>query len=170
MTFGLKDTPGTIDAILSSLRWQHALLYLDDLEIFSKTPEDHIYHARYVGSLIQQSGVAITLRKCVFFPVTIDYLGHIIRPRKLQVSETWRKAIERNNLPVPLRNCVALPCLMQCVTVVHPKLSKSGRPTQLHVTKGPTISFLTSVRRSARRAGHPPEVTHDATGPTPCRG
>lgn len=50
MTFGLKNAPGTfkmaMEVILASIKRKFALFYLDDVEIFSNTPGDHIYKVK----------------------------------------------------------------------------------------------------------------------------
>lgn len=46
MPFGLHNAPGafhrTLDATLYSVKWQIALVYLDNIVIVTKTPEQHI--------------------------------------------------------------------------------------------------------------------------------
>lgn len=48
MTFGLNNAPATfqraMDVILSTLQWQHALVYLDDIILSSPTSGDHDKH------------------------------------------------------------------------------------------------------------------------------
>lgn len=95
MPFGLKSVPGTfswdIDLRLSSVRSQHAPLYLGNFLIFSKTAEDQSEHVRSVLSLLQQAGAALKLKTCEFFSGTIGSLGRIIRTCKLEVAEHSRQ-------------------------------------------------------------------------------
>lgn len=71
MPFGLRNTPATFQRnmgiILSSVMWQFALIYLNDIAVFSKTPEDHIEHTGKVLTLLRDFGVTLKLNKCAFF-------------------------------------------------------------------------------------------------------
>lgn len=67
----------TIDVILSSIKWQFALNYLNDLVVFSKTLQRYITQVRKVLLLLHSAGATITVKKCYFFTDTIDCLGHV---------------------------------------------------------------------------------------------
>lgn len=77
-----------MDVILSTIRWQFALVYLDDIVVFSKNPYEHIDHVKQVLTLLHDAGVGVTLKleKCDFFKNRINYLRHVIRPGRLEVS------------------------------------------------------------------------------------
>lgn len=98
MPFGLKNAPGTfqrvIDVILSQVKWQYALVYLDDVIIFSKSVDEHFSHVSTGLQLFKSAGVSLKLKKCSLFTNKVDYLGHVIRPGKLQVAERTTEAIQ----------------------------------------------------------------------------
>jgi len=56
LPFGLVNAPASfqraLDIILSSLRWQTCLVYLDDVIVFFRTVDDHIQHLREVLLLL----------------------------------------------------------------------------------------------------------------------
>ena len=56
MPFGLKNAPGTyqraIDKTLTTVMWQFALVYLDDISIFSSSFDEHQAHLRTVLELL----------------------------------------------------------------------------------------------------------------------
>lgn len=56
MPSGLKNVPGTflraMDVILSSGKWQFALVYLDDMVLFSRIPDEHIDHVQQILTLL----------------------------------------------------------------------------------------------------------------------
>lgn len=87
MSFGLRNAPGTflrtINVILSNFKWKFALVYLDDIAIFSITFEHHIDHVCKVFLLLCNAEAALEVKKYNFFPDTIDYLRHVILPRRL---------------------------------------------------------------------------------------
>ena len=106
MPFGLKNAPATfqraLDIILSGVRWQACLVYLDDVIVFSKTLGDHIAHLDLVLSLLRHAGVSLKLSKCSFFQTKVDYLGHVIRPGKLSVTATASDAFRSFEYPKTL--------------------------------------------------------------------
>ena len=103
MPFGLKNAPATfqraIDIILSRVKWQYALVYLDDVIIYSKTVEEHFRHVRTVLTLLQSAGISLKLKKCAFFTAAVDYLGHRIKPGKLEVASETCDAIRHAQPP-----------------------------------------------------------------------
>ena len=103
MPFGLKNAPATfqraVDIILSRVKWKTALVYLDDVIIYSKTVTEHFAHVREVLRLLRDAGVSLKLSKCAFFENSVTYLGHVIRPRRLEVERRNVVAIERARPP-----------------------------------------------------------------------
>lgn len=57
MPFRLKNAMGTLQqpmyAVLATATWQTALVFLDDIVIFSMTAENHIHHVRQVLLLLR---------------------------------------------------------------------------------------------------------------------
>lgn len=55
MHFGLKIALSTIhctiDVILAAAKWQIALVYVDEIVIYSKSPEEHVGHVHGVSTL-----------------------------------------------------------------------------------------------------------------------
>lgn len=99
MPFGLKNAPGTFqraaDVILAQVRWQFALVYLDDVIIYSKSIEEHFDHLDIVLKLMHGAGLTLKLRKCAFFQDTVDYLGHVVSPGKLAVARRGIEAVKK---------------------------------------------------------------------------
>ena len=97
MPFGLKNAPATfqraIDIILSTVKWQFALIYLDDVVVFSRTFDEHMAHLAIVLRLLKDAGITLRLSKCHFFKREVDYLGHIVRPGELLVAPKSCEAV-----------------------------------------------------------------------------
>lgn len=106
MPFGLKNAPATfqraVDIILSRVKWRFALVYLDDVIIYSKTVEDHFRHVREVLSMLSVAGITLKLRKCNFFDTEIAYLGHTIRPGRLEINNKNTDALRNAQPPTNL--------------------------------------------------------------------
>lgn len=90
MSFGLNNAPATfqraMDVILASVEWQFAIVYIDDIIILSRLPEQHLEHTEEVLRLMKKAGMTIKLKKCHFFCESIDYLEHVIATVKLMVA------------------------------------------------------------------------------------
>ena len=98
MLFGLRNAPATfqrvLDIILSGLRWQTCLIYLDDVIVFSKDTNEHVAHVQEVLTLLRSAGMSLNQKKYEFFQPKVDYLGHVITPGKLAVATENTKAFE----------------------------------------------------------------------------
>jgi len=103
MPFGLTNAPATfqraLDILLAGVKWQFCLVYLDDVIIFSKTEKEHIQHVDYILTLLKKSGVTLKLKKSEFFQRSVDYLGHTIRPGKLEVTQSGTSALAEAKYP-----------------------------------------------------------------------
>ena len=64
--------------ILRSVIRKFALVYLDDVIIYSTSIEQHIKHIDIVLGLLQEAGLKIKLSKCTFLQTSVNYLGHVI--------------------------------------------------------------------------------------------
>ena len=106
MPFGLKNAPATfqraLDIILSGVRWQTCLVYLDDVIVFSRTIDEHIANLDIVLLLLRNAGVSLKLSKCAFFQTKVDYLGHVITPGKLRVATKASEAFRSFEYPKTL--------------------------------------------------------------------
>ena len=73
--------------ILAKVKWNYALIYLDDVIVYSKAVEEHIQHVDEILTLLKNAGASLKLKKCHFFQSSVDYLGHVILPGKLAVAQ-----------------------------------------------------------------------------------
>ena len=102
MPFGLKNAHATfqraVEIILSRVKWETALVYLDDVIVYSRTVTEHMAHVREVLWLLHTAGVSLKLAKCAFFDTSLTYLWHVIRRGRLEVERRNFIAIERARL------------------------------------------------------------------------
>jgi len=103
MPFGLTNAPATfqraLEILLAGVKWQFCLVYLDDVIIFSCTEEEHIKHVDRVLQILHRAGVSLKLKKSFFFRKSVDYLGHKIRPGKLDILESGTAALRKATFP-----------------------------------------------------------------------
>ena len=103
MPFGLTNAPGTFQRLMNKIMkpvlYESALVYLDDIIVFSKTLEDHIKHLETVFKILAEAGLKLKLKKCDFFKTEINYLGHIVSRDGVMPNSAKIEAI--TNYPEP---------------------------------------------------------------------
>lgn len=81
---------------------KQALVFIDDLIVFSATLEEHEERLLNVLNRLREYGLKLSPDKCKFFQTSVKYLGHIVSekgietdPEKISALKTWPKL---NNL------------------------------------------------------------------------
>ena len=104
--FGLRNASAifqrNIDTILRGQE-DHAFAYLDDVLIFSNTPEEHEDHLRQVLSSLAQHCILLNKDKCQFLQERLGFLGHVISSDGLSVSDERIVSIQDYPLPKNLK-------------------------------------------------------------------
>ena len=71
MPFGLTNAPSTfqwlMQSCLGNFHLHYCITYLDDIIMFSKTPEEHVFRLRVVFEKLKQLGLKLKPSKCKFF-------------------------------------------------------------------------------------------------------
>ena len=103
MPFGLTNAPATfqrlMETCLGDLHLNWCIIYLDDVVIFSKSPEEHIEWLDAVLTKIEDAGLKLKPSKCEFFKHRIAYLGHIVSDKGIETDPKKIEAILK--WPVP---------------------------------------------------------------------
>ena len=96
LTNALATFQRLMESCLGELHLQYCIIYLDDIIIFSKTPEEHLKRLRMVFEKLSESGLKLKPSKCEFFKCRLQYLGHIVsesgiktNPKKIEVIQKW---------------------------------------------------------------------------------
>ena len=87
MTGVLKDLP-------------FAMAYLDNIIIYSSTPEDHLEHIKTVFKKLHHAKLSMKLSKCHFFTKEIQYLEHILGVEGIKPVPAKTEAIKAMHPPV----------------------------------------------------------------------
>ena len=96
MTGVLKDLP-------------FAMAYLDNIIIYSSTPEEHLQHIKTVFEKLHHAKLSMKLSKCHFFTKEIQYLGHILGVEGIRPVPAKTEAIKAMHPPVnPKQVCAFL--------------------------------------------------------------
>ncbi|TPX45345.1 hypothetical protein SeMB42_g04060 [Synchytrium endobioticum] len=98
MPFGLTNAPATfqrlMDVVLSGLKWQCCLVYLDDIVIFSKSFDGHIEDIRRVFQRLKERRLQLKSSKCHICCQEISYLGHRITPQGIRPDPAKLDAVK----------------------------------------------------------------------------
>ena len=82
MPYRLCNAPATFQHLMQNclreLNLQFALIYLDDVIVYSRTQEDHLTHLQVVLDQFTHHGLKLKPLKYHFFKENITYLGHEI--------------------------------------------------------------------------------------------
>ena len=100
MPLDLTNAPATFQCLMENclgnllLNW--CIIYLDDIIIYSKTPEEHVKRLEDVFKKLSKAGLKLKPSKCEFFKSKITYLGHIVSnegiatdPKKIKAIQLW---------------------------------------------------------------------------------
>ena len=102
MRFGATNAPATFQRLmedcLGDLNMNWCILYLYDVIVFSKTPEEHLERLEAVFQKLSAAGLKLKPSKCTFFQTEITDLGHLItsdgvptEPKKVEAVIKWRR-------------------------------------------------------------------------------
>jgi len=97
LPFGFCNAPATfqraMDMILAGVKWQICIVYLDDVIVFSRSPEEHLQHLDEVLTRLGKAGVTLKAAKFHFFQGEVEDLRHVIRPGRVHVLEKNLRAL-----------------------------------------------------------------------------
>ena len=97
VAFGLSGAPGTFQGAMNSTMkpclHRCAVVFFDDILIYSKSFEEHIIHLRRVFSLLAKDQWRIKLSKSKFAQTEISYLGHIISSKGVAIDPAKIEAV-----------------------------------------------------------------------------
>lgn len=100
MPFGLTNAPltsqATMNKMLEGELRRFALVFFDDILIYSRTWKEHVEHVQKILSLLRENNFFAKKSKCQFGAQRIEYLGHIITdkgvandPSKVEAMVNW---------------------------------------------------------------------------------
>ena len=103
MPYGLCNAPATFQRLmqncLGELNLTYALIYLDDVTVFSRTEEEHLHRLWVVFVCFLEHGLKFKPSKCHFLQDEITFLGHEISAEGMKPGTANLKAIAEMALP-----------------------------------------------------------------------
>ncbi|CAI5672770.1 unnamed protein product [Oreochromis niloticus] len=100
MPQGVTNAPSTFQRLMErcmgDMHLKDALVFLDDVIVFSRTLEEHEERLMKVLTRLKEFGLKLSPEKCVFFQTSVRYLGHVVSrngvqtdPEKISALKTW---------------------------------------------------------------------------------
>ena len=98
MLFGLTNAPIAfqqfMNDIFSNLLDVCIVIYLDDILIYSNNMSKHHQHVKEVLKCLHKAGLYAKAEKCEFHSESVEYLGYILSPSGLTMSDDKIKIIQ----------------------------------------------------------------------------
>ena len=103
MPFGLTNSGASFQRlmghILRGLEYRFALIYIDDIIIFSKSIKEHLTHLEEVFRRLREANVKLNPKKCSFVKQKVEYLGHVVTPDGVMPNPEKVRVVR--DFPVP---------------------------------------------------------------------
>ena len=108
--FRLAKAPTYFQELMTGILkdFPFAIAYLDDIIIFSKTPQEHLSHICLVFEKLGSANLSMKKSKCSFFSKEIQYLGHILSATGIQPLPSKTHAIQNMKPPTTPKQVRAL--------------------------------------------------------------
>jgi hypothetical protein len=113
-----------------------AVAYIDDILVYSSTPEEHTKHVRQVLEALHNCGLRAHPDKSVFGSACIEFLGHNLSHHGISPHEVKVKAIAELRVPASLdelRSALGFLSYYRCYL---PRFSQIARPLTHMMSKG----------------------------------
>ena len=86
-----------MESVLGGLQWERAVLYLDDIIMFSKDITTQMERIQEIFQLLQEANFKLKPSECHFFKEQVKFLGHVVSkdgvatdPKKIEAVKEWR--------------------------------------------------------------------------------
>jgi hypothetical protein len=106
MPFGLTNAPATfqrlMDKIFYEVKEKYVLVYLDDINIYSTTFEEHLEHLQDVFDRLREAGLKLGPDKCHFCKTELAFLGHSISDKGIAPDPAKIEKVQNFLIPTNL--------------------------------------------------------------------
>jgi hypothetical protein len=151
MPFGLTNAPATfqtmMNEILRDVLDKIAIVYLDDILVFSRTREEHIQHVRQILHRLRDHNLYAKHDKCDFFAEKLTFLGYVVSAQGISMDRTKVLAIRKWGYPRSPRDVKAFLGLVQYYRTMAPKLAHLAVPLYGLLKKDIPWNFTTSTSK-----------------------
>ena len=102
MPFGLVNAPATFQRAMSiALQGCEdcAIVYIDDILIYSQNHDQHLVHLKRVFTCLEEHHYHVRLAKCQFLQKEVTFLGHTITPEGIQAADHREQTLQGFKTP-----------------------------------------------------------------------
>ncbi len=103
MPFGLTNAPSTFIRVMTQMLQPLlnvcAVVYFNDILVYSKSLEDHVQDLRKVFELLRRNKFFANTKKCTFAMHQVGFLGYVVSNQGIHMDENKVEAIL--NWPIP---------------------------------------------------------------------
>ena len=117
-----------IDGKLGDLHLNWCIIYLDDIIVFSETPQEHIKRFYGVFQKLASAGLKLKPNKCEFFKKKITYLGHVVSEKGIEVDPKKTEAVQKWPVPKTVTDVRSFLGFMNQYRKFIPKYAHLARP------------------------------------------
>ena len=93
-----------MNKVLQDINGKEAVVYLDDILIFSRTIEEHCDRLDNVLNRIQIAGLRINPEKCFMLKTEVKFLGLIISSKGIKTDQMKIKVVQKFERPKCVKN------------------------------------------------------------------
>ena len=99
--FRLAQAPAYFQELMTGILkdFNFAIAYLDDIIIFSTTAEEHLSDITHIFEKLHTAKLSMKFSNCHFFTKEIQYLGHILSTKGIQLLSSKTQAIQKMHPP-----------------------------------------------------------------------
>jgi hypothetical protein len=107
MPFGLTNAPAifqrAMTKALQGLVGKICMVYIDDIVVYSKTPQEHAKHLTQIFERLRQVGLQLKPSKCFIGLPELELLGFRISGRGIETQPEKVEAIAKMNVPTTVK-------------------------------------------------------------------
>ena len=131
--FGLAQAPVYFQELMTGILkdFPFTIAYLDNIIIFSKTPQEHLSHICMVFEKLKSANLSMRKSKCSFFSKEIQYLGHILSTTDIRPLPAKTHTIQNMKPPTTPKQVRAFLGLVGYYRIFTKGFAKIAKPLTL---------------------------------------
>ncbi|GAU51168.1 hypothetical protein TSUD_412030 [Trifolium subterraneum] len=116
MPFGLTNAPAVfmdyMNRIFQPYLDKFVVIFIDDILIYSKDPQEHAEHLRIVVNILREKQLYAKFSKCEFWLSEVKFLGHVISQGGVSVDPSKVEAVLNWERPRTVSELTSAPVLV----------------------------------------------------------
>ena len=152
LPFGLHSSPSAfqrlMNTVLRGILWDYAIPFLDDIVVYSKNAETHLFHLQEIFKRLEDAGLKLKPQKCEFGLDEIQYLGHRIGRKGISPFSDKVKAIREFKTPTTVTEIKSFLGLANYYRKFIKDFSRKAKPLNELTKKGTPFLWTEKAQES----------------------